>query len=123
MSISFREKRLHDAIQLDIQVKKVVSIKIDRNVAEKLDEKSKNEGFSNRSDYIRNLIINYIQNNSFNNPSSSDKYHVSTRRCETTITFRLDSNLLEKIDELAREKGFTTRSDFLRYIIYSFIQP
>jgi len=123
LSVSFREKKLHDAIQLDIQVKKVVSIKLNRIIAEKLEEISRKEGFSNRSDYIRNLIINYIQNDSMDPPSIKDKNSVLTRGCETTITFRLDSGLLEKIDELARKKGFSTRSDFLRYIIYSFIQP
>lgn len=123
MSVSFREKKLHDVIQLDIQVKKVVSVKLDKIIAEKLEEISRKEGFSNRSDYIRNLIINYIQNDSMDPPSIKDKNSVLIRGCETTITFRLDSGLLEKIDELARKKGFSTRSDFLRYIIYSFIQP
>lgn len=121
LTISFKERKLPNAIQLDIQVKRVVSIKIDKEIAEKIDEKTKSEGYLNRSDYIRNLIVNYIQSNSVDE-SVRGITDILTKKCDTIITFRLDNSLVEKLDELAKQKGFSTRSDLLRYIIYSFIR-
>lgn len=121
MNISFKERRLSNGIQLDIQMKKVVSLKLDEITAEKLNENYIKEGFANRSDYIRYIISKYLEK-TCHYDRNIDYNYLLTKKCDITVTFKLEASLLEKIDEMAKKYGFFNRSDFLRYILYSSIR-
>lgn len=121
MNVSFRERKTSNGIQLDIQVKKVVSLKIDRTIAKKLDDNYIKEGFANRSDYIRFLIMKYLEK-PMEPKEKVDYKQLLTKNCDVTVTFKLESAYIEKIDEMAKKCGFFNRSDFLRYVLYTSIR-
>jgi len=121
LSASSKDWRKQDGIHLDIQVKRVVSVKVHERVARLIESKYREAGFANRSDFVRSIISKCLSDGL--KPADVRYVPAYASRCDVTLTFRLDSSVVEKIDEAAKKLGFATRSDFLRYVIYNFIQP
>jgi metal-responsive CopG/Arc/MetJ family transcriptional regulator len=42
--------------------------------------------------------------------------------CERTINIRIPCKLLDEIDKLVIEKGFSSRSELIRYVIREYIK-
>ncbi len=95
-------------------MKKVVSFKVDEELNSWLETAWRDNGFASRSDFLRTIVINLVENGldldikpSFDNFTKQEKI----------ITFKLDNHLLERLDALVEKKGYFNRSDFLRDVL------
>lgn len=119
-SDSFRESYNRKTnIEIIIKTKKVVSLKVSEEMFEWIENIWRSSGFSSRSDYLRNLIISIIED-----PDKVEKANGSLLpiKANRTITFKIEKNILKSLDEITTKKGYTTRSDLLREVIYSFMK-
>lgn len=116
-SISFRDDGDGNTnIEIVIKTKKVVSLKVSEEMYEWIENVWRTSGFSSRSDYLRALVSFIIEDPSKVEKANGDLLPIKANR---TITFKVDKNILKSLDELTLKKGYTTRSDLLRVVLYS----
>ncbi|MGC9114516.1 MAG: ribbon-helix-helix domain-containing protein [Fervidicoccaceae archaeon] len=116
-SISFRDDGDGNTnIEIVIKTKKVVSLKVSEEMYEWIENVWRTSGFSSRSDYLRALVSFIIEDPSKVEKANGDLLPIKANR---TITFKVDKNILKSLDELIVKKGYTTRSDLLRVVLYS----
>ncbi|NAY89391.1 MAG: ribbon-helix-helix protein, CopG family [Desulfurococcales archaeon] len=84
-----------------------------------IEEVWKASGFSSRSDYLRALVASILEKPYLVHQANGEILPI---KAEKTITFKLDSNLLQQLDELAVKKGYSTRSDLIRELIFSIMK-
>ncbi|MBE9391728.1 ribbon-helix-helix protein, CopG family [Fervidicoccus fontis] len=109
--IFIADKKESSRFELIINSVKIVSFRVDENLKKWIESAWKENGFSSRSDYLRNIIEDVVMN--------TDKYNFKNNgllpfKCKYTVTFKIDNSLLEKLDKIVEKKGYYTRSDFLR---------
>ncbi len=113
-NISFRTRREGDGIVLEIDMKKIVSFKVDDELARWVEEAWRDQGFSSRSDFLRHVIKEILDNNKKLSLMPETDFY---RGASKTITFKIDKRTLEKLDMIVEEKGYYNRSDFLRDVL------
>ncbi|MEM0020880.1 MAG: ribbon-helix-helix domain-containing protein [Fervidicoccaceae archaeon] len=106
-------------IEIIIKTKKIVSFKVSEDMFEWIENAWRSSGFSSRSDYLRALIISLVDEPNRVEKTNGDLLPI---KAERTITFKLDNTTLHKLDELTAKKGYSTRSDLLREVIYSLMR-
>jgi metal-responsive CopG/Arc/MetJ family transcriptional regulator len=113
-TISFKAKRVDDKIVLEINMKKVVSFKVDEETEKILNIAWRDHGYSSRSDFLRSIIKDIINNGHNLELQPSQQYYITNKK---PITFKLEKSLLDKLDEIIEKKGYYNRSDFLRDVL------
>jgi len=106
-------------IEIEIKTKKVVSLKISEEMFEWIEAVWRAGGFSSRSDYLRALIISLLDEP---DKIKNGNGYLLPIKATKTVTFKLELNILNRLDELAVKKGYTTRSDLLRELIFNLMQ-
>lgn len=110
--ISFiADSKSSSRIELIINMRKVVSFKVDKDVKDWIELAWKDNGFSSRSDFIRKILEELIEDPAKLNITNKG---LTPMKNEYTITFKVDNETLNKLDKLVAKKGYMTRSDFLR---------
>jgi metal-responsive CopG/Arc/MetJ family transcriptional regulator len=111
-------KRITD-IEIIVKTRKIVSLKVSEEMFEWIEEVWRVSGFSSRSDYLRALVASILEKPYLVHQANGEILPI---KAEKTITFKLDSNLLQQLDELAVKKGYSTRSDLIRELIFSIMK-
>ncbi len=117
-NLSFRERTSKDGFILEINENRVVSFKLDKETYEWLENNWKKQGFSSRSQFLRYLINMVLQGKAPLNKNDSENI-ILMSDSHKTVTFKLNSSLLDKLDRVAFEFGYTSRSDLLRVVLSS----
>ncbi len=121
--LSFKARCVGGGFVIEIREKKIVSLKVDKNLYDMIEREWRSRGFSSRSHFLRNLVNDILNDGRFIEDLAKvncEEIFIGSSSSKT-LTFKIEKSVLEKLDKLVRKCGLSTRSDFLRIAIKYFL--